>query len=164
MLNIHSKVYVHMYTYVHSRPPLGCCTQARPGTDDPRKTGSLSQAAPASHSESNILPKEGGAGEKKEAGVWSVVTVAFISLSPPQRLEPSSPSRRGQALHPRPPGAGCCYCCCGGRACVCVCGSTGAGVRVRTRGPEPAAPTRPCVSSEGKREERKNENCKVRAG
>lgn len=27
--------------------------------------------------------KEEGAGEKKKAGVWSVITVAFISVTPP---------------------------------------------------------------------------------
>lgn len=36
--------------------------------------GPLSRVPPASHSESYILLKEEGAGEKKKAGVWSVIT------------------------------------------------------------------------------------------
>lgn len=88
------------HTYRRSRPPLRYCTQAWPGTDSPWKMGFLSRASPASHSESNILLKEQGVGEKKKAGVWSVVTVAFISFFS-QRLQPSSPSRRGE--DPCPP-------------------------------------------------------------
>lgn len=71
-----------MYTYVQTQPPaFGYCTQARPGADK----GVLSRAPPARHSESYMLLKEEGAGEKK-GGVWSVLTDFY--LIPPKDLDP----------------------------------------------------------------------------
>lgn len=69
-VNIHSKVYVHMYTY-YRQPPTPWVLYTGSARD--RQMGSLSQVSPASHSESYILLKEEGAGEKKKAGVWSVI-------------------------------------------------------------------------------------------
>lgn len=161
------------HTYRRSRPPLGYCTQAWPGTDSPWKMGFLSRASPASHSESNIFLKEEGVGEKKKAGVWSVVTVAFISF-PPQRLQPSS--WRGE--DPTPLTWGGCFCsgepvpACA-RECVlalgqgCMSTSLSSGLSTTNRAEDEEADSRdgdPCVGSEGKREKLKNENCKVRAG
>lgn len=104
------------HTYRRSRPPLGYCTQAWPGTDSPWKMGSLSRASPASHSESNILLKEEGVGEKKKAGVWSVITVAFISSSP---KDFNPPPLLGEARTPAPLTWGWLLLLWG--ACTCVC-------------------------------------------
>lgn len=68
LLNIHSKVYVHMYTYVQTPPPApGHWTQARPRTHNPWKPLSVLNF---------LLLKEEGAGEKRKTGVWSAGTVA----------------------------------------------------------------------------------------
>lgn len=64
--------------------------------------GSLSQVSPVSHSESRVLPKEEGAGEKKRAGLWSV-TLWLLPHPPSPRLKPSS-SQGG--VSPAPPRLG----------------------------------------------------------
>lgn len=64
-----------------SLPPLGYCTQAQLGID--KRSPSL-ECPLRITLELYILLKEEGAGEKKKAGVWSVITLAFIPFSPLQ--------------------------------------------------------------------------------
>lgn len=87
-------------TYRHSRPPRALHT----GSAGDRRMGSLSQVSPVSHSESRVLPKEEGAGEKKRAGLWSV-TLWLLPHPPSPRLNPSS-SQGGVSPAPPRPGRG----------------------------------------------------------
>lgn len=127
LLNIHSKVYVHMYTYVQTPPPApGHWTQARPRTHNPWKPLSVLNF---------LLLKEEGAGEKRKTGVWSAGTVASPRSPKDQRVPHLL---RGESCLMSPGGSG------RPSACVCVCETVcehlvGVGERVRlcSLGPRP---------------------------
>lgn len=95
---------MHMYTYVQTQPPtLGTVHRLSQGQTTPGKWGP-SLEWPLQVTLSHILLKEEGAGEKKKAGAWSVVTAVFISF-PRKDVDP--PHLLREAGHPRtPPRAG----------------------------------------------------------
>lgn len=76
-----------MYTYVQTAArPSGTVHRLGQG----HTMGPLSRVSPARHSESYILLKEEGAGEKKKEGAWSVLTGCFLIPPPTPRLKPAS--------------------------------------------------------------------------
>lgn len=67
-------------THTYRQPPAPRVLYTGSARD--RQMGSLSRVSPTHHSESYILLKEEGAGEKKKAGVWSVLTGFFLIPHP----------------------------------------------------------------------------------
>lgn len=100
-----------MYTYVQTQPPALQGLYTGSAGDGPLQMRPLCSQMPlASHSESYLLLKEEGAGEKRKAGVWRVVTGFSLILLP---------SVRGESLARAAPAGRNLYLC--GRTCDCVC-------------------------------------------
>lgn len=97
-----------MYTYVQTaaRPPLGYCTQAPPGTDNPWKMGSLSQVPPASQSHTFAEGRRGWREEK--GGSLECDNCGFYLSHPPPHPRPdlNLPHLLREASHPPDPDAG----------------------------------------------------------